>query len=349
MVIIGVDSHKRTHTAVAVDGNGRVLAERTVAATGAGHLELLRWAARFVERDWALEDCRSLSRRLGADLLRAGERVRRVPPKLMAGARRMARQPGKSDPIDATAVARAALREPNLPLVWLDGPERELRLLTDHRDDLVAERTRAVNRLRWHLHELMPGAEPAPRSHNRRAVQAELARHLAALDGTLARLAREQLARVAELSTAIASLERELAGLVAPLAPTVLAIEGCATLTAAKVLGEIGRASRFRSAACFARHTAAAPIPVWSGNLTRHRLNPGGNRQLNACLHRIAITQLRMDGRGRAYFAKRTAAGDTRREAIRALKRRISDALYRALLHDERDRDAAGEASPRAA
>lgn len=349
MVIIGVDSHKRSHTAVAVDANGRVLAERTVAATDAGHLQLLGWAARFVERDWALEDCRTLSRRLGADLLRAGERVRRVPPKLMAGTRRSAREPGKSDPIDATAVARAALREPNLPTAVLDGPERELRLLTDHRDDLVAERTRAINRLRWHLHELMPGAEPASRSLTRRSVRTELGQRLAGGHDTVPRLARELLARIGELSLAIDALERELAGLVAPLAPAVLAIDGCAVLTAAKVLGEIGRVSRFRSSACFARHNAAAPIPVWSGNTTRHRLNPGGNRQLNACLHRIAITQLRMEGEGRAYFAKRTAAGDTRREAIRALKRRISDALYRALLNDERARDAAGEAPPLAA
>jgi len=162
MVIIGTDSHKHTHTCVAADELGRRLAERTVAATGAGHLELLAWAARFTDRSWALEDCRHLSRRLERDLLGAGEPVVRVPPKLMAGARRSSREPGKSDPIDALAVARAALREPGLPVARLDGPERGVRLLADHREDLVAQRTAHENRLRWHLHELAPGGEPHP-------------------------------------------------------------------------------------------------------------------------------------------------------------------------------------------
>ena len=166
MVVIGVDSHKRTHTVVAADGTGRKLAEKTVAATSAGHLELVRWAGRFADHSWALEDCRHLSRRLSTDLLVAGEAVVRVPPKLMAGARRSGREPGKSDPIDALAVARAALRE-DLPMATLDGPDRDVRLLVDHREDLVAERTRAQNRLRWHLHELDPGSEPVARSLDR--------------------------------------------------------------------------------------------------------------------------------------------------------------------------------------
>jgi transposase len=141
MVVIGTDSHKRTHTVVAVDGNGRKLAEKTVATTADGHLELVRWAPRWRERTWALEDCRHLTRRLEADLLRVGEHVLRVPPKLMAGARQSAREPGKSDPIDALSVARAALREPNLPVARLEGAERELRLLVDHRVDLITDRT----------------------------------------------------------------------------------------------------------------------------------------------------------------------------------------------------------------
>ena len=178
MVTIGADLHKRTHTVVAVDDNGRKLAERTVPATPAGHLELLAWAKeRFPERRWALEDCRHLSRRLERDLVTAGEAVVRVPPKLMAGARRSGREPGKSDPIDALAVARAALREPALPVARLDGPERDVRLLVDHREDLVAERTRAQNRLRWHLHELAPGDEPAARSLDRRHVLAAITTH----------------------------------------------------------------------------------------------------------------------------------------------------------------------------
>lgn len=336
MVTIGADLHKRSHTVVAVDDQGRRLAERTVPATPAGHRELLAWAQeRFPERTWALEDCRHLSRRLEQDLLVAGEAVLRVPPKLMAGARRSGREPGKSDPIDALAVARAALREPDLPVARLDGPERELRLLVDHREDLVAERTRAQSRLRWHLHELMPGEEPAPRSLDRGPVLEALETRLADLDGTVARLARDLVGRIRELTLVIDSLEREIARLVADLAPTLLALPGCGPLTAAKLVGETAGIGRFRSAAAFSRHNGTAPVPVWSGNATRHRLSRSGNRQLNAALHRIAVTQIRLPGRGRDYLAKRMASGDSKTEAIRALRRRISDEVYRRLRHDE--------------
>ena len=181
MVVIGVDSHKRSHTAVAVDGTGRKLAETTVAATESGHLELVRWAARFTERTFALEDCRNLSRRLSSDLLVAGERAVRVPPRLMAETRRSGRERGKSDPIDAHAVARAALRE-DLPVATLDGPDRDVRLLVDHRDGLVAERTRAENSLRWYLHELDPGSEPPKRTLDRATVLATAALALNQVD-----------------------------------------------------------------------------------------------------------------------------------------------------------------------
>jgi transposase len=336
MVTIGADLHKRSHTVVAVDDHGRKLAERTVTATPAGHLTLLRWArARFTERTWALEDCRHLSRGLERDLLVGGETVLRVPPKLMAGSRRGGREPGKSDPIDALATARAALREPDLPVARLDGPERDIRLLVDHREDLVAERTRIEQRLRWHLHELMPGEEPPSRGLDRRHVLDGLEVRLGTLEGTVARIARDLLERVRDLSRVIAALEREITDLVAGQAPTLLALEGCGPLTAAKLVGETAGVTRFRSAAAFARHNGSAPIPVWSGNETRHRLSRGGNRQLNLALHRIAVTQLQRPGRGRDYLEKRMLAGDTKTEAIRALRRRISDEVFRRMRHDE--------------
>ena len=333
MVVIGVDSHKRTHTVVATDATGRKLAEKTVVATAAGHLELVRWAGRFTERCWALEDCRHLSRRLSSDLLVAGERVVRVPPKLMAGARRSSREPGKSDPIDALAVARAALRE-DLPAATLDGPDREVRLLVDHRDDLVAERTRAQNRLRWHLHELDPGNEPVARGLDRAVVLAALERDLAAAPGIVGRIARELVVRIRELTAVINDLEREVARLVADLAPSLLALTGCGPLTAAKLIGETAGIGRFRSRAAFARHNGSAPLPVWSGNTERHRLSRTGNRQLNLALHRIAITQLQREGPGRTYLEHRRSQGDTKTEAIRALRRRISDEVFRRMRHD---------------
>lgn len=334
MVVLGADLHKRSHTVVVIDETGRKLAEKTVAATAEGHLGLRRWAAQWPARRWGLEDCRHLSRRLEIDLLRAGESVVRVPPKLMAGARRSIREPGKSDPIDALAVAQAVLREPALPVASLDGPERQLRLLVDYREDLIGERTRHEQRLRWFLLELaIP--EPAPRSLGRIVVQTTLASTLAGRSEPVARFARDLLARVHELSIAIRALEHEIDALVRSLAATLLALPGCGPLTAAKIVGETAGIRRFRSRAAFARHNGSAPVPVWSGNTIRHRLSRGGNRQLNAALHRVAITQLRIDERGRAYLDQRRRAGDTKTEAIGALRRRISDEVYRRLSADE--------------
>lgn len=334
MVVLGADLHKRSHTVVAVDDTGRKLGERTVSATREGHLELRRWASQWSERRWALEDGRHLSRRLEAELLRAGEDVVRVPPKLMAGARRSGREPGKSDPIDALAVARAALREPDLPVARLDGVEREIRLLVDRREDLVAERTREIQRLRWFLVELeVP--EPAPASLDRAVVQARLAGQLAGRPELVARFAREILERMVELSASIRSLEREIEAAIRPLAPHLLALAGCGPLTAAKLVGETAGISRFRSKEAFARHNGTAPVPVWSGNTVRHRLSRGGNRQLNVAIHRVAITQVRLGGLARAYVDRRRLSGDTKTEALRALRRRLSDEVFRRLRLDE--------------
>ena len=139
MVVIGADAHKKTHTFVAVDELGRRLGEKTVRTTTERHVKALAWACRWAARRWALEDCRHLTRQLESDLLAAGETVLRVPTHLMAESRHAGREKGKSDPIDALAVARAALREPNLSMAKLDGDSRQLRRLVDHREDLVGE------------------------------------------------------------------------------------------------------------------------------------------------------------------------------------------------------------------
>jgi transposase len=336
MVVLGSDSHKHTHTVVAVDENGREVGQVTVKATLEGHLALMRWAGSFEQRTWALEDCRHLSRRLESDLLRAGERVVRVPPKLMAGARRAARTRGKSDPIDALAVARAALREPDLPAAQLDGVEREVRLLVDHREDLVGERTRMQNRLLWHLHELEPGWKIPSGSLSSFKGLDRVEERLAGRPGRVAAIAVELVARCRDLNRRINELEREINRLVAPLAPTLLAVRGCGGLTAAKIVGETAGISRFRSKDAYARLNGTAPIPVWSGNTERHRLNRGGNRQLNAALHRIAVTQLQRPGPARDYLERRITAGATKQEALRSLRRRLSDVIYRCLLEDHR-------------
>ena len=332
MVVIGI---KRTHTAVVVDVNGRQLASKTCATTSTAHLSLLRWAAGHdEERVWAIEDCRNMTRRLERDLLAAGERIVRVPPKLMANIRDSARTYGKSDPIDALAVARAALREDNLPVAHLDGPDRDLRLLVDHREDLLAERTRAVNRLRWHLHELDADWDPPARSLDRASNLDRISGRLADMSGTVTRLAAAIVERCRQLSTEIDALEAEIKTLAELLAPTLIALPGCASLTAAKILGETAGILRFHSAAAYARHNGTAPLPVWSSNRARHRLSRTGNRQLNAALHRIAMTQARCHPPARELVARRKANGDGGLEALRILKRRLSDAVYQALRAD---------------
>ena len=335
MMIFGIDAHKRTHTVVAIDSAGTQVAVRTLGTTTADHLELVRWADRQgVERRWAVEDCRHLSRRLERDLLAAGESIVRVPPKLMANARNSARTYGKSDPIDALAVARAALRERDLPIARLDGPDRELRLLVDHREDLVAERTRIIGRLRWHLHELDPVWEPKRRSLDRLSTIQKVEERLDGVAGLVARLARTLTQRCRELTVEINELETEITALVEALAPTLLTICGCGPLTAAKIVGETAGIDRFKSNNAFARHNGTAPLPVWSSNRARHRLSRTGNRQLNAALHRIALTQAHWHPEARTLIARRKANGDGGLEALRVLKRRLSDVVYRALVTD---------------
>jgi transposase len=334
-IVIGVDAHKRTHTMVATDAVGRRLAETTVEATHDGHLRALEWSARWPARRWAVEDCRHLTRTLESDLLRAGEQLVRVPTKMMSGARRAAREAGKSDPIDALAVARAARGEPGLPVARLAGPERELRLLVDHRDDLVRERTRIQSRIRWHLHEIDPCLHVRLRGLRSQKVVDRLSEQLAELEGTIVEIVREQLARVRELNQRALELERQITQLVIRLAPSLLALPGCGALTAAKIVGETAGAARFRSKAAYARWNGTAPQPVWTGNNARYRLARTGNRQVNSALHRIAITQAREPTLGRRYFERRIAQGNTRKEALRLLRRRLSDVVYRTLLADE--------------
>lgn len=339
MLVIGVDPHKDSHTLVAVDGAGCKRGQLTVPARQDGHLRAVTWTRRFDEpARWAVEDCRHVAGGLLRDLLAAGQSVVAVPPKLTARTRASVRQRGKSDPIDALAVARAAQREPGLPAARLDEEALDLRLLVDHRRCLIAERTRIINRLRWHCHALDPDLAPGPRELSRKCVQAQLSGRLRACPGSVRRdLALELVEDIRELTQRITALERRLTHQVTPMAPNLLALPGVGALTAATLIGETAGVDRFTSKAAFALHAGAAPIPVWSGNNVRVRLNRGGNRQLNAALHFIALTQLRpgIHPPARALYERLRANGKTRPEALRVLKRRLADVVYRNLHHDQ--------------
>lgn len=343
MVIVGTDVHKRTHTFVAVDEVGRKLGEKVVAATTAGHRTAVAWARQQFGEEllWGIEDCRNLSARLEIDLLGMSQSAVRVAPKLMSHSRACARTRGKSDPIDALAVAHAVLRHPDLPVAAHDEVSRELKLLTDRREDLVAQRTSTINRLRQRVHELDPGAEPKPASLHRPNPCAVLGAWLDTQTGILAELARDELADIVRFTEAINALAARIGERVRQVAPTLLELPGCGELTAAKILGETATVTRFRSEAAFARHTGTAPIPVWSGNTAgRMRLSRSGNRQLNAALHRIAITQIRLtDSAGQRYYRKRLAEGKATKEALRCLKRQLARTVYRRLHTDENTRN----------
>jgi transposase len=283
------------------------------------------------ERLFGVEDCRHVSSHLERLLLGRGEEVVRVPPHVVAALRRGNRRRGKSDAVDVLAVARAVLQEPDLPRARLAGAERELRLLVDHREDLVGERRRMHQRLRWHLHELGLLERMPPAALSREKWLRDIANWLRRRRGVQARIAREVLGRTRALGAQIDALEREIADAVRHRAAPLLAIPGCGPLTAAKLLGEVGDVARFASAAKFAMYAGVAPIEASSGARHRHRLNRHGNRQLNAALHRMAVNQGRWNPPAREYLARKQAEGQSRREAIRALKRHLASAVYRAM------------------
>lgn len=339
MTVVGIDAHKDWHTLVAVDEVGKRIAELTVPARAGGHRQIVAWLEQFGEVRVAVEDCRHLTRRLEADLLAAGHRVVRVHARLMAGMRRSAREPGKSDPIDAEAVARVALREDDLPTAELPGPMREIKLLSDHRRTLVARRTAMQSKVRWFLHEIDPDLHVPSRALRRYQLLGELLSHLEGRDGALVEVARDLLEDIAAVTRRVNALEHRLAELVRATHPTLLDIPGMGVLGAAMILGETAGARRFRSKHAYARFNGTAPIPVWSGNKVKVRLSRGGNRTINTALHIAAVTQLRLGGEGAAYVSKLTDAGKTRTEALRLLRRRISDRVFTALRADEQRGD----------
>jgi transposase len=336
MMVLGADTHKRSHTIAAVRAStGERLGERTVQSGRKGAAELLRWARGVgEERVWAIEDCRHVSGSLERFLIERGERVVRVHSTLMSASRRHARGRGKSDSIDALAVARAALREglKTLPAAHLDGPELDLRLLVDHRERLVRQRVAINNTLQWHLHDLWPELRLPGSALFHGTWGPRITRRLARAEQTMrVRIARDELRRIRELTQTIKQLEADISDLVSQIAPHLLSEPGFGPLTAAKLVGEIAGAQRFSTDAKLARAAGIAPIPVSSGNTNRHRLDRGGNRQINATIHRIAITRARCHPETQDYIARKLSEGKTHREATRSLKRHLARRIWHLL------------------
>ena len=333
-MVIGIDPHKQTHTAVAIfKATGEVIGELTVRARTPGFERLLEWARDLDEqRLFAVEDGRHVSGALERLLIDRGEQGVRVPPRLMGESRRADRVRGKSDPIDAEAVARAALARPDLPRMTLEGPERDIGLLVAHRESLVRERTDRICKLRWLLHDIDPDLAPPLRTLDRFTTLDRLASVLEAMASSVAvRLCSELVARCREITVRANELEREISSLVEAVAPALLEIPGCGSLTAAKIVAEAAQVSRFPTEGHFARYAGTAPVPASSGARHRHRFNRRGNRQLNAAVHRIAITQIRIHEPAKDYMAKKRAEGKSKTEAMRALKRHITRVVFKTL------------------
>jgi transposase len=254
----------------------------------------------------------------------------------MGASRKGEREPGKSDQIDALAVARAVVKDgvEAFAVAYLDEHAMDIRLLSDHRGDLVAERTRTINRLRWHLLQLCPELE---RSITRGAINR--ARTLDRVDralrklppGARVRVAREQVAQLRSLNRQIDRLEAELRELVTAHRPKLLAEQECGALTAAILIGRTAGVKQFRKHSSFGLQTGTAPIPCSSGQRAQHRLNRGGDRQLNHALHIIAVTRARRDPATKHYVARKQAEGKTTKSALRSLKRHLARRFYQLL------------------
>jgi transposase len=331
------DTYKKTHTCGAVDElTGAARGELTAPARKGSFGKLLRWARKLdPERVWAIEDCRHVSGALERFPVARGERIVRVAPKHMAGARRSSRERRKSDSIDAFSVARAALKEglDNLPGAHLVGAALDIRLLVDHREDLIAARTGDQQRLRWHLHYRWPELDIPAGALDTSKWLGKVSRRLARTQQTTrVRVARDLVRQIAARTTRIRELESELAELVSAYAPQLLAERGCGPLTAAKLIGEIAGADRFSNDAKLARTGGTAPIPASTGQTNRHRLDRGGNRQLNCALHRLAVNKANWDPETAAYLQRKQAEGKSRKEALRCLKRHLARRVWK-LLH----------------
>ena len=335
MVLIGIDPHKATHTAVAVDKEETALGELTVKADCHQVERLLKWAIDFPERRWAIESGNGLGFLLAQQLVAAGEDVVDVPPTLAARVRVLGSgKTQKNDPNDALSTAIAALRAKRLRSVVAENHGGVLRLLADHHHDLGSLRTQAVCRLHALVRCLIPGGTGLRLSAARAAVVLRSVRPTNAVEAERKRMALGFVADVRRLDAEIAASKARIVTAVAASGTTVTELYGVGPVVAAFLIGHSGDMTRFANRDHYASYNATAPIEASSGPRVRHRLNPRGNRQLNHAMHVIAMAQISHSSEGRKYFDRKVAEGKTTKEALRALKRQISNSVYRQLVID---------------
>ena len=337
-MMIGVDPHKGSHTAVVIDQAEVALGEVRVRASAAQVQRLLAWAAAWPERTWAVEGAGGLGHLLAQQLVAAGERVLDVQPKLAARVRLLdAGATGKNDPNDARSVAVAALRSAACPLVRADDHAVVLKVRAKRHRDLSRARNQVVCRMHAVLCQLIPGGVSKPITAAQAARVLDQAEPRGAAAMARWQLAAQYLTDLRRIDAQRGDTRRTLAAAVRASGTTVTEVFGVGPAVAAAVIGDVRDISRFPGPDCFAAYNGTAPAEMSSGNRKVYRLSLRGNRRLNHAIHMAAVTQIRYrHTKGRAYYDKKIAEGKTSKEALRALKRQVSNAIYQRMKADAR-------------
>lgn len=338
MIIIGVDPHKSTHTANAVDAaSNKTAGALQIDASLTGYRRLLRWSQQFGDRRWAVENARGLGRHLAQWLTARGEHVVDVPSTATARVRELSRGGRrKNDVIDAAAAAAVAVLQGDANTVLTEDASTVLALLDERRGNVITQRTRLVNQLHALLRDLLPGGARTGLTAAAAAQLLARVRPAGPVETARKQLARDLIIEIRDADQRLKALTSQMGDIVAETGSRLTGVAGVGPVIAGRLLGRVRHASRFPSAAAFASYAGVAPVEIASAGRARHRLPRGGDRQLNLALHIVALTQVRMRGSaGRAYYDTKIAAGKTHNEAMRCLKRRLADHLWRLMIADE--------------
>jgi len=334
-VVIAIDPHKASWTAVAVDSRLQPLDAVRVAVGKAGYRQLRKFARRWPGAIWAIEGAAGLGAPLTARLTEDQITVVDVPAKLARRVRLLSAGHGrKTDEADALSVGIAAHTATRLHTAQIDEAITALRALIEHREDLVRTRTQTINRLHALLTNLVPAGLPRKLTAEAATTTLRGIRPRTTLGRTLRGLAMELVAEIRRLDRRITAVAEQISAAVAESGTTLTGLHGIGDLLAAKILARTAGVHRFRSAAAFASYCGVAPLEASSGDVKRHRLSRAGDRQLNSALHIMAITQIRRPTEGQAYYQRKRAEGKSHKEALRCLKRRLCDVVYRTMLRD---------------
>lgn len=337
-MIIGIDPHKMSHTANAVDpATNSTAASVRVDASLAGYRELMRWSKQFPDRRWAVENARGLGRHLAQWLVARGEVVLDVPCTATARVRELSRgSRRKTDVIDAAAAASVAALHGDATTVTAEDHTTVFAMLEERRANLAAQRVRVANQLHAVLRDLVPGGGAVALSAKSAASLLRSVRPESPAERTRKEIAHDLVREIRTVDASLVDIQKRMTAVLNEHGTRLRQIDGVGAVTAVRLIGRTGIASRFSSAHAFATYAGVAPIEIASGDHTRHRLSRSGDRRLNSAIHLIAVTQVRMrNSIGRAYFDKKITEGKSRNEAMRCLKRRLANHIWRMMIADE--------------